>query len=107
MGTVAPAPGGVDISSWFGSTPGDSKIVFEFFTSNTAEGLDNQIPASVVIPDDTTASPIDVGQVLQDQGLMNYQLYLRVRAKLESSTDKSQTPQLQGWSLQFDCIPIE
>jgi hypothetical protein len=48
-----------------------------------------------------------VGQVLQDQGLMNYQLYLRVRAKLESSTDKSQTPQLQGWSLQFDCIPWE
>ena len=93
--------------TWYGSTPSDSKIVFEFFTSNTAEGLDNQIPASVVIPDDTTASPIDVGQVLQDQGLMNYQLYLRVRAKLESSTDKSQTPQLQGWSLQFDCIPIE
>jgi hypothetical protein len=93
--------------TWYGTTPSDSTIEFEFFTANTAEGLDNQIPASVVIPTDTTASPIDVGQVLFDQGQMNYQLYLRIRAKLTASSDLSQTPTLQGWSLQFDCIPWE
>ena len=93
--------------TWFGSTPSDSKIEFEFFTANTAEDLDNQIPASVVIPDDTTNSPIDIEEVLTSQGQMNYQLYLRVRAKLYASSDFADTPVLEGWSLRFDCVPLE
>jgi hypothetical protein len=96
--------------TWFGTTPSDSKIEFEFFTADTLEGLDNQVPASVVIPDDTDVSPINVGQVLFDhakngEGLGNERLYLRVRAKLQASSDLSETPELEGWSLQFDCVP--
>ncbi len=93
--------------TWFGNTPGDSTIEFEFFTADFVEDLDNQIPASIVIPDDTTASPIDIGQLLVEQGKMNDKLHLRVRAKLKASSDLSQTPELQGWSLRFDCIPKE
>jgi hypothetical protein len=93
--------------TWFGNTPGDSKIEFEFFTADTVEGLDNVIPASVVIPDDTTTSPIDIGQALLADGLMNYRLHLRIRAKLQASSDLTQTPELQGWSMRFDCIPFE
>jgi len=93
--------------TWFGNTPGDTEIQFEFFTADFPEDLDNQIPATITIPTDTTLSPIDVGQVLVDQGKMNYRLYLRVRAKLVASSDFSQTPELQGWSMRFDCIPYE
>jgi hypothetical protein len=32
-------------------------------------------------------------------------LFLRVRAKLQGSTDGNDTPIFQGWSMDFNCVP--
>jgi hypothetical protein len=93
--------------TWTGSTPSDSKIEFEFFAADTAAELDAKIPVSVVIPDDTTANVIDVGPTLIAGGTLNFSPYLRVRAKLQASTDKLSTPALAGWTLQFNCVPFD
>lgn len=95
------------ILTWSGSTPSDSKIEFELFTANTLAELDNQIPTSIVIPDDTTATEIDVGTALVADGQLNYLPFLRVRAKLQASTDFLTTPELDGWTMQFDCVPFD
>lgn len=95
------------ILTWSGSTPSDTKIEFEFFTGNTLAELDNQIPTSVVIPDDTTATEIDVGPALVAGGMPNFMPFLRVRAKLLGSTDTFDTPVLDGWTMQFSCIPFD
>jgi hypothetical protein len=95
------------ILTWSGSTPSDTKIEFEFFTANTLAELDSQIPVSLVIPDDTTATEIDVGALLVGNGVVNYMPFLRVRAKLQASTDALTTPELDGWTMQFDCIPFD
>lgn len=95
------------VLTWSGSTPPDSKIEFEFFVGNTLAELDNQIPVSIVIPDDTTATGIDVGAYLVANGVVNYMPFLRVRAKLQASTDKLTTPELNGWTMQFNCIPFD
>jgi len=95
------------ILNWIGSTPSDTKIEFEIFTGNTVEELDNQIPASIVIPDDTTDEFIDIGNLLVADGSMNYMPYLRVRAKLFASSDTFDTPTLAGWSTKFHCVPFD
>lgn len=95
------------ILNWWGSTPSDSKIEFEVFTANTVEELDNQIPMSIVIPDDTTSETIDIGPALIGDGKLNYMPFLRVRAKMVASSDALTTPVLAGWSMQFNCIPFD
>ena len=94
------------ILNWSGSTPSNSKIEFEVFTGNTIEELD-QIPTSIVIPDDTTSEAIDIGPALVADGKLNYLPYLRVRAKMLASSDSLTTPVLAGWSMQFNCVPLD
>ena len=93
--------------TWSGSTPSDSAIEFEFFTGNTVAELDMQIPVSIIIPADTTASVIDVGQELVAGGKPNFMPFLRVRAKLQASTDALTSPILEGWTMQFHCVPFD
>jgi hypothetical protein len=87
-------------------TPSDSVVEFEFFTANTVAELDNQIPCTLTV-DDTMANTVDVADLLISQGKPNYMPYLRVRAKLLASTDSLSTPSFDGWSMQFNCIPID
>ena len=100
--------------TWTGSTPSDSKIVFEFFTGDTLAELDSQIPASVtyvgdvLVPNPAVQSyDIDIPAALLTESKENYRLYLRVRARLEGSTDTLSTPIFQGWSMEFHCIEHE
>ena len=93
--------------NWYGTTPSDSKIVFEFFTDDFRTELDNQIPVSITVPDDTAENWIDLGPYLVSNGLPNYLLHTRIRARLEPSSDGLSTPTLSGWSLEFDCVPLE
>jgi hypothetical protein len=101
---------------WIGSTPSDSTITFEFFTGNTIAELDSQIPVPLTHPTDTsmpdgtvviTDHVYDIGQALLAGGKANYMPYLRIRARLQASTDTLSTPIFQGWSTQFNCVPYE
>ncbi|MGB5810559.1 MAG: hypothetical protein WBG86_08525, partial [Polyangiales bacterium] len=91
------------ILTWAGSLPSDTAIEFEFSTADEAGDLE-QIPTSVVLQNGA-ASEIDVGEAIKDDGKLNGLLLLRVRAKLLGSTDTFDTPTLDGWSLQFNCVP--
>jgi hypothetical protein len=93
--------------TWSGSTPSDSTVEFEIYTGNTLEELDTVIPLSIIYPIDTTAQSYDVGQELINAGQENWKPFLRVRAKLNASSDSLSTPTFEGWSMQFNCIPFE
>jgi len=93
--------------TWVGSTPSDSTVEFEIFTANTVEELDTQIPISVIYPTDTTSQVYDIGDLLIANGVENYLPFLRVKAKLNASSDTYYTPIFEGWSTEFDCIPFD
>jgi hypothetical protein len=100
--------------SWSGSTPSDSKITFEFFTADDPADLDSVIPVSIVYCTDPscptgsrTDQDYDIGDELLAGGEMNYKPYLRVRARLEASSSTLDTPIFSGWSLQFNCVPLD
>ena len=48
-----------------------------------------------------------IGAELMAAGESNYRPFLRVRARLEGSTDGLSTPVFSGWSTEFHCIPFE
>ncbi len=93
--------------TWIGSTPSDSTVEFEIFTGNTLAELDAQIPVSIVYPTDTTLQSYDLGETLVANGRPNYMPLLRVKAKLNASSDSYYTPIFEGWSTQFRCIPFD
>jgi hypothetical protein len=90
-----------------GSYGSDSTVEFEIYTANTIEELDSVIPVSIVYPTDTTAQSYDVGDELISAGHTNYMPFLRVRAKLNASSDSLSTPTFAGWSMEFNCIPFD
>ena len=93
--------------TWIGSTPSDSTVEFEFYTANTLAELDTVIPVSITYPTDTTSQVYDVGEELIAGGQENWMPFLRVRAKLNASSDSLSTPTFQGWSMQFNCVPFD
>ncbi len=93
--------------TWIGSTPSDSSVEFELYTANTLAELDTVIPVSITYPTDTTSQVYDVGQELVNAGQENWMPFLRVRAKLNASSDSLSTPAFQGWSLEFNCVPFD
>jgi hypothetical protein len=93
--------------TWIGSTPSDSTVEFELYTANTLAELDTVIPVSITYPTDTTAQTYDVGAELLNAGQENWMPFLRVRAKLNASSDSLSTPTFQGWSMEFNCIPFD
>jgi hypothetical protein len=90
--------------TWGGFAPSDSTITFEFFTGDTLAELDTQVPVSIVYPADPRQE-YDVGDELVLGGKRNWMPYLRVRARLQASSDSQETPILEGWSFQFNCVP--
>jgi hypothetical protein len=92
--------------TWGGSAPPDSSITFELFTGNTLAELDTQVPVSISFPANPSQA-YDVGDELIAGGKRNYMPFLRVRARLESSSDNLSTPTFEGWSLEFHCIPFD
>jgi len=93
--------------SWVGSTPSDSTVEFEIFTGNTLEEMDSMIPVSITYPTDTTSQVYDIGDLLIANGHENYMPFLRVKAKLNASTDTYFTPIFDGWWTEFNCIPFD
>jgi len=95
--------------TWIGSTPSDSSVRFEFFTADTLADLDTVIPVSLTYADPTDVTPktYDIGAELVLGGEPNYRPYLRVRARLEASTDTLSTPVFAGWSMEFNCVPLD
>jgi hypothetical protein len=93
--------------TWSGSTPSDSTVEFEIYTANTLAELNTVIPVSIAYPTDTTAQTYDIGQELINAGQENWMPFLRVRAKLNASSDSLSTPTFEGWSMQFHCIEHE
>ena len=93
--------------TWIGSTPSDSTVEFEFFTANTLAELDTVIPVTLTYPTDTTLQTYDIGDELLAGGETNFLPYLRVRAKLNASSDALSTPIFQGWSIEFHCVPFD
>ncbi len=94
--------------TWVGALPSDTKLEFEIFTGNTLEELDeDQIPVSVIVPDDAPGNSFDLGQALLTNGAMNYMPFVRVRAKMLASSDRRATPILSGWTTEFNCIPFD
>jgi hypothetical protein len=92
--------------TWVGSAPPDSKVTFEFFTANTVAELDTQIPVTIVYPTDPRQT-YDIGDELLAAGKTNFLPYLRVRAKLDASSDSLSTPTFEGWSMEFNCVPFD
>ena len=95
--------------TWTGSTPSDSKVIFEFFTADTLAELDLVIPVSVTYTGDPVVQShdLDIGQELDlDPDTTNQLVFLRVRARLEASTDSASTPVFAGWSMDFRCVPV-
>jgi len=93
--------------TWIGSTPSDSTVEFEIFTGNSLAEMDAQIPMSIVYPTDTTLQTYDIGEALIANGFANYMPFLRVKAKLNASSDSFYTPIFTGWSMQFNCVPLD
>ncbi len=93
--------------TWTGSTPGDSTIEFQIRSANTAAELDTVTPASVIIPTDTMDTTLDVGQELINDGIPNGLPFLRVTAVLNPTSDLADTPELEGWQLEFVCFPAD
>jgi hypothetical protein len=93
--------------TWTGSTPSDSEVVFEFFTADTLADLDSQIPVPVTFSGDPVVQShvIDISDELVAAQTPMDSLFLRVRANLRGSTDGSDTPIFQGWSMDFNCVP--
>ena len=98
-----------DTLTWTGSTPLNSRVVFEFSTANTFAELDGQIPASITYTNDPVVQShsLTVRDVLIAGGKENYMPYLRIRARLDASPDSLSTPIFQGWSMDFYCEPNE
>jgi len=93
--------------TWTGSTPGDSTIEFQIRSANTAAELDTVTPAMVVIPTDTMDTTLDIGQELINDGIPNGLPFLRVTAVLNPTSDLVDTPELEGWQLEFVCFPAD
>ncbi len=93
--------------TWIGSTPSDTTVEFEIFTGNSLAEMDAQIPMSIVYPTDTTLQTYDIGEELIANGFVNYMPFLRVKAKLNASSDSFFTPVFTGWSMQFNCVPLD
>ncbi|MDH3623894.1 MAG: VWA domain-containing protein [Myxococcales bacterium] len=93
--------------TWTGSTPGDSSIEFQIRAANTTAELDTAVPAVVIIPTDTTDTTLDVGQELINDGIPNGLPFLRVTAILNPTSDLANTPELEGWELEFVCFAAE
>jgi hypothetical protein len=82
-------------------------VTFEFFSVDDLADIDSVIPVSLTYPTDTTSQTYDIGDELLAAGETNYKPYLRVRARIESSSDSLSTPVFQGWTMEFNCVPFD
>lgn len=96
-----------DDLTWAGTTPGDSSIEFQVRTSATLEDLPTAVPATVVIPTDTTSNTFNIREELIANGLPWGLPYLQITALLNPSNAPPATPTLEGWSFEFFCEPAE
>jgi hypothetical protein len=93
--------------TWIGSTPSDTEVTFEFFTADTLADLDSQIPVVLTFSGDPVVQShvINISDELIAAEVPMDSLFLRVRAKLQGSSDANDTPIFQGWSMDFNCVP--
>ncbi len=89
--------------TWSGTTPGDSTIEFQIRTAASPAELAVAIPASVVIPTDTTSMTLNLAEELIDDGQVVGLPYIQITAVLNPTNSPAATPTLEGWSFEFVC----
>ncbi len=92
---------------WDVSTPGRTVVRFEITTAATAAGLTGPPDLTLSVPprpDRMTFPGVDVGAELRAAGISDQLPYLRVRAVLVASPDRSASPVLRSFALRYDCI---
>lgn len=89
---------------WSGDTPSGTSIRFEFRASNTRAGLASAMPAVLITPPST--SPLSsLSGLFTSMGLPAQLPFVEVRAILNSNADRTATPTLRNFSLEFSCMP--
>ncbi len=89
--------------SWTATYPVGTTITWTASGATTTADLTTATGVSFSAP--ATASPQDVGDRLIAGGLPPTLPYLRIRATLNASADRSQAPVLSAFNLSFDCVP--
>jgi hypothetical protein len=92
---------------WEGSTPGGTSIEFQIRTANTVGELLLAIPASVIIPTDTTSRRLNLTEELIADGQPYGLPYIQITAILNPTNTPPVTPTLEGWSFEFFCEAAE
>ncbi len=111
--------------SWTAQTPSNSRIDFFARSATTEAGLATASEVQLQFtspPDDAGLAGVPIGVVngtaqagatnvgtnFQLTGLPQYDSLVRIRAHFTASTDvPEQVPVLQGWNLEFDCLPSQ
>jgi hypothetical protein len=98
---------------WQTNTPADTSIVFTARSADTVAllGAATSVPigtakAPPVQTVTWTSGPLTVDQALVGAGARSRK-YLRVTMNFNPSTDGTQTPRLQQWRQNFDCVDSE
>ncbi len=93
------------IFKWTADTPADSSIEFQASFSDN-DDYKSLVPALTwQVPPNNGI--LDIGAMLDAQGKPNHKRNLRLRAVLHSSTDRTQSPTLQGFELTYHCVNVQ
>jgi hypothetical protein len=102
-----------NIYHYAGSVPPNTRLRFEFRTTNSAGALATTMPVAVVevtsaassgAPSYSVAGDIDVGALLESVGAGNLRPYMRAEVVLISSPDRTAAPSLSSMETRFDCV---
>jgi hypothetical protein len=88
---------------WSGDTPTGTSIQFEFRAARTRAELATATPAILLTPPATSPHP-SISGLFNSMGLAAQLPFVEVRAILNSSVDRSRTPTLRNFSLEFSCM---
>jgi hypothetical protein len=88
---------------WEGSTPAGTTIEFQIRTANTTAELPVAVPASVIIPTDTSSHRFNITEELIADGQVYGLPYIQITALVNASSTPPATPTLRGWSFEFYC----
>ncbi len=93
--------------TWDVETPPGTSIIFSFRTAADVPGIDAARAVDVVIPDDAPTMPLDVGALLESNGLPADLPILHTQATLQGSIDRLRTPVFTEMQQDWTCLPGE
>ena len=87
------------------SVPAGTSIRWEIRAANTLAALPGATPVTFTTP--STVSPVDIAARLVGAGIPNFIPYLRVTAVLLANADRTETPILRSFEVNYTCVPVE